>query len=188
MREIEREWILRAAEGDMRAFREIYDCSSGYVYTLAHRIVRNKLDADEVTQDVFLRIYKNIGSFKFDSAFKTWLYRIAVNTALNYVKKRNKTKDREVDDGEEVLTFVASNITADEKANKIEAEERLGKLLDELSPEQRACIVAREIEEMDYETIAKTLSINLNTVRTRIRRARESLMAIARKERERNEL
>jgi RNA polymerase sigma-70 factor (ECF subfamily) len=96
MQEIERELIIRAGQGDMGAFRDIYHRASGYVYTLAYRVVSTKHDAEEVTQDVFLRLYRSLGSFKFEASFKTWLYRIAVNTALNHAKKRSRVTTREV--------------------------------------------------------------------------------------------
>lgn len=177
MQEIERELITRAGLGDMGAFREIYQRSSGYVYTLAYRVVNTKHDAEEVTQDVFLKIHRSLSSFKFEASFKTWLYRIAVNTALNHAKKRSRVTTREV---EEIFEDPAT-VTQPEAGQRIEAEEtndQLKVLLDQLNPDQRACIVLREIEGLDYEGIAASLGININTVRSRLKRARETLMAL----------
>ena len=177
MQEIERELITRAGGGDRGAFREIYQRASGYVYTLAYRVVNTKHDAEEVTQDVFLRLHHSLGSFKFESSFKTWLYRIAVNTALNHAKKRSRVTTREV---EEVYEDPAT-VTQPEAGKRLEAEEterQLKSLLDQLNPDQRACIVLREIEGLDYQEIAGSLGININTVRSRLKRAREALMAL----------
>ena len=177
MQEIERELIIKAGQGDMRAFGEIYQRASGYVYTLAYRVVNTKHDAEEVTQDVFLKIHRSLGSFRVESSFKTWLYRIAVNTALNHAKKRSRVMTREV---EEVFEDPAT-VTQPDAAKNIEAwetERQLKSLLEQLNPDQRACIVLREIEGLDYQGIASSLGININTVRSRLKRARETLMAL----------
>jgi RNA polymerase sigma-70 factor, ECF subfamily len=177
MQEIERELIIKAGQGDRGAFREIYQRASGYVYTLAYRVVNTKHDAEEVTQDVFLKIHRGLGSFKFESSFKTWLYRIVVNTAINHAKKRSRVTTHEV---EEVFEDPAT-VTQPEAGKRLEAgetEHQLKVLLDRLNPDQRACIVLREIEGLDYQGIAKSLSININTVRSRLKRAREALMAL----------
>lgn len=177
MQEIERELITKAAEGDAGAFREIYQRASGYVYTLAYRVVNTKPDAEEVTQDVFLKLHRSLGSFKFEASFKTWLYRVTVNTALNHAKKRNRVTTREV---EEIFEDPAA-VTQPDGAKNVEAMEtkdRLQVLLDQLNPDQRACIVLREIEGLDYQGIAGSLGININTVRSRLKRARETLMAL----------
>jgi RNA polymerase sigma-70 factor (ECF subfamily) len=177
MQEIERELITRAGGGDMGAFREIYQRFSGYVYTLAYRIVSTKHDAEEVTQDVFLKIHRSLGAFKFESSFKTWLYRIAVNAALNHAKKRSRVTMREV---EEVFEDPAT-VTQPDASKGIEAREagqQLKILLDQLNPDQRACIVLREIEGLDYQGIARSLGTNINTVRSRLKRARETLLTL----------
>jgi RNA polymerase sigma-70 factor (ECF subfamily) len=179
MQEIERELITRAGQGDMGAFREVYQRASGYVYTLAYRVVNTKHDAEEVTQDVFLKLHQKLGSFKFEASFKTWLYRVAVNTALNHAKKRSRVTTREV---AEVFEDPAT-VTQPDAAKRIEAgetEKQLKVLLDQLNSDQRACIVLREIEGLDYQAIAQALGININTVRSRLKRAREALMALGR--------
>ena len=181
MQEIERELITKAGQGDREAFREIYQKASGYVYTLAYRVVNTKHDAEEVTQDVFLKIHRSLGSFRFESSFKTWLYRIAVNTALNHAKKRSRVTTHEV---EEVFEDPAT-VTQPDAGKRLEAgetEQRLKVLLDQLNPDQRACIVLREIEGLNYQGIANSLGININTVRSRLKRARETLMVLGQKE------
>ena len=181
MQEVERELITRAGQGDMRAFREIYERASGYVYTLAYRVTNTKHDAEEVTQDVFFKLHQSLGSFKFEASFKTWLYRIAVNTALNHAKKRNRVTTREV---EKVYEDLAT-VTQPDAGKRLEAEDtekKLKILLDQLNPDQRVCIVLREIEGMDYQEIATSLGININTVRSRLKRARETLMALGQRE------
>lgn len=180
MQEIEKELIVRAGEGDMRAFHEIYQKAAGFVYSLAYRVVGRKHDAEEVTQDVFLKLHRNLRNFKFESAFKTWLYRVAVNTALNHKKMKNRIERREIDQGDEEVGVTHADAPKNLEAG--EAEEKLMALLNKLNPEHRACIVLREIEGLDYQAIAQSLGININTVRSRLKRARETLMALGKKE------
>jgi len=181
MQEIDRELIEKAGEGDMKAFHELYQKSSGFVYTLAYRVTNRKHDAEEVTQDVFLRIHRSLRSFQFKSSFKTWIYRIAVNTALNHIQKRGRTETHEIEIDEKRITASVAP-SAGDALERVEHEKKLQGLLEQINPDQRACLVLREIEGMDYAEIAQTLGINLNTVRTRLKRAREALMKIAQKE------
>lgn len=181
MQEIEKELIVKAGEGDMMAFRQIYERACGFVYTLAFRVTRRKHDAEEVTQDVFVKLHGSLPGFKFEASFKTWLYRVVMNTALNHVKKMNRTASREIEQ-EEGIAGAIQESDAGRKLEADETERKLKELLEQLNPDQRACIVLREIEGMDYQGIAVTLGININTVRSRLKRAREALMALGQKE------
>lgn len=183
MQEIKRELITRAGEGDMKAFYEIYRIASGFVYGLAYRITGRKQEAEEVTQDVFLKLHGSLRGFKFEASFKTWLYRVAVNTALNHKKKQSRIEWRET--AREEQEEKEAGVTLPDASRTLEAketEEKLWSLLKELSPDHRACIVLREIEGLDYKAIAQSLGINMNTVRSRLKRAREALMALGKKE------
>lgn len=78
IQDLSKDVLLQAAQGDIQAFEEIYKVTSGFVYNVAFRVVGNKEDAQEITQDVFLKIYKNLKNFEFRASFKTWVYRIAI--------------------------------------------------------------------------------------------------------------
>ncbi len=143
-------------------------------------------EAQEVTQEVFLAVYRKLKSFMFKSSFKTWVYRIAVNMAIDYARKMSKEKDYtaryEETDG--------LNNAIDPLGEKIEREQQeknISTLLKALSPDQRACIVLRSIEGLSYQEISESLDININTVRSRLKRAREKLIAL-RKEMVKNEM
>ncbi|OQA57792.1 MAG: ECF RNA polymerase sigma factor SigE [Candidatus Omnitrophica bacterium ADurb.Bin277] len=180
MREIEKDLIEKAARGDGAAFREIYDRTSGYVYTLAYRVTGMKHDAEEVTQDVFVRLYRSLGSFKFEASFKTWLYRVTVNSALNHSKKWKGIRMKERGEiREDIEATDASEVS--KSLEKEDAGREAKGFLERLNPDQRACLVLREIEGMNYAGIAETLGINLNTVRSRLKRARESLVRMGRR-------
>jgi RNA polymerase sigma-70 factor (ECF subfamily) len=180
MREISKELILLAANGDMGAFEEIYRAFSSTVYTVALGVTRDRSDAEEVTQDVFMKAYRNLKSFRFGSSLGTWIYRITVNAAINVYRRSARRKEFDVVDGD-MAPYANMDIKAQavDGIGKNEAAEIVGKILDKLSPEHRSCIVLREIEGLDYKDMANALGIPLNTVRSRLKRAREAMASIA---------
>ena len=186
MKDVSDNIIIEASEGSIESFESIYNAYSVFVYNVAFRVVHNIDEAQEVTQEVFLTVYRKLKSFKFKSSFKTWIYRITVNLAINYAKKRAKEQKRtvEYDDKKE------SNKAIDSIGENIEREQQekvIATLLESLNPDQRACVVLRSIEGLSYQEIAESLNININTVRSRLKRAREILLAL-RKEMVKNEL
>ena len=180
MSDISNELIIQAADGDMAAFEAIYKASSGFVYNIALKVTNNRDDADEVTQDVFVKIFNSLKEFGFRSSFKTWIYRIAANTAINHAKSESRRGRGKVEYDPATHDIQAPD-TAKQEPDTEEAKGEVARLLDKLDPDQRAVLVLREIEELDYRAIADTLNININTVRSRLKRAREKLIALARK-------
>ena len=176
MQDISKELLTQASTGDIQAFEEIYRLASSFVYSVALRVTRNTDEAKEVSQDVFIKIYNNLRSFRFRSSFKTWLYRITTNTALNALKKSSKDINRRVD-YDVALKANDDSATATHAIEMDDNKKLLSSLLDMLNSDQRACIVLREIEGLNYREISKALSININTVRSRLKRARETLLA-----------
>ena len=181
MSDIPKKVIEKASQGDMAAFEEIYRATSGFVYNIALRITNNRDDADEVTQDVFVRVHRNLGAFGFRSSFKTWIYRVAANTAINHCKAAGRRGRGQVE-YDPVRHDRQAPDTSREALDKEDAASALRPLLAALDADQRAVLVLREIEGLDYRAIADTLKININTVRSRLKRAREKLMALGRKE------
>src|SRR5689334_18703031 len=92
MEDIARDILIKASQGDMQAFEEVYKTTQGFVYNVALRVVSNREDALEVSQEVFMTIYNKLKGFRFESSFKTWVYRITANTAINFAKKHSRTK------------------------------------------------------------------------------------------------
>jgi RNA polymerase sigma-70 factor (ECF subfamily) len=180
MEDIPRDTIEQAQAGDKEAFEGIYKAASGFVYNVALRITNNRQEAEEVVQGVFLKIYHHLKDFAFRSSFKTWAYRITVNTALNAYKRIARETGRRQDFETVMETHAASEDTQGEIAQQEERalnQALLEALLSKLNVEQRTCIVLREIEGLSYQEISWVLNINLNTVRSRLKRAREALMA-----------
>jgi RNA polymerase sigma-70 factor (ECF subfamily) len=182
MQEIPEDIIRAAAQGDRSSFRIIYDRSSDYVYGLAARILGQEQDAEEVTQDVFVQIYQRLKDFRFEASLKTWIYRITVNTSYNYHKK-NKRRYKRLADYRQETEYVVSTRSGQEGYD--DGRESIDWLLSALPQDQRTCIILRSIENLSYEEISEVLKVNINTVRSRVMRAREKLMSL--KEELRNE-
>ncbi len=175
MEDIDKEILLRASRGEMQAVEQVYQASSSFVYNVAYRVVNNREDALEVAQDVFLTIHHKLKGFRFESSFKTWVYRITANTAINFAKKHSKIKtvafEESFGDGA-VEEEAGANIDQEHQSQVVE------QLLSQLNPDQRACVVLRDMQDLSYEEIAQTLNINVNTVRSRLKRAREKLLSL----------
>lgn len=187
MQDIPKDIITKASEGNMGAFEEIYKVASGFVYSVALRITNNPDDAQEVTQDVFIIIYKSLKKFRFRSSFKTWLYRVTVNTAINSYKKISKEMNRR-DNYDIAVERQCASRTTEVALERKDNERVVASLLNILNPEQRVCIILREIEGLSYKEISEVLKININTVRSRLKRAREALLAYGKRGVVKNEL
>ena len=177
MQEITQDILTSAAQGDLTAFETIYKGSSSFVYNVAYRVLGNKEDAQELTQEVFLTVHHKLKEFRFESSFKTWVYRITVNQAINMAKKHSKISDKTVP-YEEYMEQPAISGNVHQNIDKEHNDKMIGDLLGTLNPEQKACVVLRNIEGLSYEEIAQSLNININTVRSRLKRAREKLLEI----------
>ena len=181
MIEIPQSLLEEAALGNIRAFEEIYRATSGFVYNVTLRIVRNSHDAQEVTQDVFMKIHHNLKSFGFRSAFRTWIYRITVNTAIDRYRQILR-QDKGRFDYDVAQTEDSCTPEVIKQDNQLDNQAKINKLLDRLNPEQKACVLLREIEGLSYRDIAQALKIPVNTVRSRLKRARQALLQNARGE------
>ncbi len=165
-------------QGKKQAFDMLVKKYQYKVIGIAQRYVSNPDDAQDIAQEAFIKTYRALADFRGESAFYTWLYRITVNTAMNYVtSSANKVKSVDVDmpeiesyDGSERLHDIANpeNIMEGEDAKRL-----IKKALDSLSDDLRQVICLREIEEMSYEDIAVVMNCPVGTVRSRIFRARE---------------
>lgn len=176
-----RELIKKAIDGNMAAFEEIYRLTSGLVFNVALRIARRRADAEDITQEVFVKTHKNLRQFGFQSSLKTWLYRITVNTAIS----RCRTNTGEANAFEKYKNHLATepaNTPFPDPVHKKDNETIVATLLAKLDPDQRACVVLREMEGFTYDEISEILNIPMNTVRSRLHRAREALMKFAKKE------
>lgn len=176
----------KAAKGDIKAFEILVRKYEKFVCTTVYSVVRNYDDSYDVAQEVFLKLYHSIGSFKAESSFSSWLYRIAKNSALDFLRKekynrKNVSLSTENSDGEETVIEVADT---SEKNNpeksylKEEQKKLLYESLDELSDDHKQIIIMRDIDGYAYEDIAEMLGLEPGTVKSRLFRAREALRKI----------
>jgi len=175
MQDIPNEVLKKAQGGDVGSFEIIYRATCGFVYNVAYRIVNSREDAEEVAQEVFLKIYRNLKYFRLESSFKTWAYRIATNCAITHYKRTAREKERR----EVYHTSTDPEQAASVSGRSGESHnETIDLFLKSINEDQRACIVLRNIEGLSYKQIADTLRISINTVRSRLKRAREKMLAM----------
>lgn len=177
---IEREIVRKASAGDMAAFEQLVALYEKKIYMLAYRNLGNEQDALDISQEVFLRVFRFLPGFKGDSSFSTWIYRIAVNLCKDYVKKRRYGTEvplyQQGEDEEEYQIEVSDfRFNPESEAERKEMVEELGKALDTLSDQHREVLVMREISGKSYLEIAELLKLDVGTVKSRISRAREKL-------------
>lgn len=165
------ELAAAAAAGELEAFGELVRRHQDFVYGAVLRVVRNTALAEDISQDCFLRAYRALPDFRGDSKVRSWLYRIAHNLALNAV-----TRNREYPT--ETMPELSSVLGSPERsAVMTEVRTAMEKAIEELPPDLREPLVLRELEHLSYDDIAERLDLPLNTVRTRIFRARRALQA-----------
>ncbi|MBF0486462.1 MAG: sigma-70 family RNA polymerase sigma factor [Candidatus Omnitrophica bacterium] len=167
----EEDIVRQAMAGDIDAFEMIYRKYSGMVYGIALRMTNSVEDSEEIVQDVFVSAHRSLKNFREGSSLKTWLYRISVNTSLNALRRTRSIRGRELPMAEGADFEDRRNLQAE--AEESEAiEKKVKDLLALLNPDQRACLVLRAKEGLSYDEIARVLNVNINTVRTRLKRAR----------------
>lgn len=172
--------VERVQNGDKNAFNLLVVRYQHKVIHLVSRYVKNSGDVADVAQDAFIKAYKAIASFRGDSAFYTWLYRIAVNSAKNYiVAQGRKPPANDVDADEADFYDGSSALRENSSPERIMMSDQMQKLLfdvvEQLPEDLRAAITLRELEGMSYEEIATVMECPVGTVRSRIFRAREAI-------------
>lgn len=171
----EKELIGRSQAGDGEAFGVLIERYKGKVFSLAYGFTRDRTAADDLAQEVFIKAYFSLPKFKARSEFGTWLYRIAVNHAKDYLRKnRNRMRDVSIEEvGEQRLA------SADKSLEDVRSEEERRALvlaaLERLPEKYRVILTLRDIEEMSYEDISRILDLSPGTVDSRLHRARQKL-------------
>jgi RNA polymerase sigma-70 factor, ECF subfamily len=178
--EEERVCLRRASEGDTRAYGRLVAGYQDRVYGLVFRALRNAAVAEEVTQDVFLKAYRSLASFRGDAKFSTWLYRIAVNACRDHhgsraARKQSRETSLEGPDGEGASPPPAPG-RPDLALEASEVETGFQAGLDSLDPRQREAFLLRHEEGMTYDEIAVVLGISIANAKVRVHRAREALL------------
>ncbi|MBO4620208.1 MAG: sigma-70 family RNA polymerase sigma factor [Victivallales bacterium] len=173
-------------EHDQSAFDQLVERHSDRAFQLAYSILQNRQDAEEVVQDAFIRIYRSLGNFRGDSQFSTWMYRIVVNLCNNkfrWNKVRGANCTISIDaplsnaegDDDLRLELPSSDASPNEQAEFADLRERLEKAMATLPESYRTAVMLRNVQQLDYEEIAKILDCAVGTVKSRINRGRELL-------------
>lgn len=166
------ELVAAAAAGELEAFGELIRRHQDFVYGAVLRVVKNPTIAEDISQDCFLRAYRALPDFRGDSQVRSWLYRIAHNLALNAVTRRREYPTETMP---ETLASIESG--PERSAEMTELAQALGEAIEALPDDLRQPLVLREVKHLSYEEVAGELELPLNTVRTRIFRARRALQA-----------
>jgi len=177
---VDRELVVRVQQGDKRAFDVLVLKYQHKIVKLISRYVRDTAECQDVAQEAFIKAYRALAGFRGDSAFYTWLYRIAINTAKNYLVAQGRrpgddnidAQDAEQFEGESSLKEYA---TPEHMALKDEIERTIFQAIDDLPEDLRMAITLRELEGLSYEEIAQAMGCPIGTVRSRIFRAREAI-------------
>ncbi len=168
--------IKRAGQGDEKAFKELFEKHKTFVWNVSYRMTYDFDEAEDIAQEVFIKVWKSISKFRGTSRFSTWVYRITVNSALNTLGKAARNESH-FDEGAMAHIDTQRFMDQNPEANlaQIEAERILAQLLAKLDNERRIVIILREIEGLSYEEIAETTGAPIGTVRSRIARGRKDL-------------
>ena len=180
-REIDHQLVLRAQRGDKLAFELLVNKYERKLQRLLSRLVRDPAEVEDVTQEAFIKAYRALPTFRGESAFYTWLYRIGINTAKNYLtaqgRKGPATVDIDPEDAESASEneLARDSSTPEQEMMSRQVAETVNAAMDSLPEELRSAIMLREIEGMSYDEIAAIMNCPIGTVRSRIFRAREAI-------------
>jgi RNA polymerase sigma-70 factor (ECF subfamily) len=180
-REIDRQLVERVQRGDKRAFELLVAKYQRKIFRLLSRLIRDPGEIEDVAQEAFIKAYRALPKFRGDSAFYTWLYRIAINTAKNHLVAQGRraptSTETEVEDAERMddADQLRDVNTPDSMLLSKQVAEAVNRAIDKLPEDLRTAIVLREIEGLSYEEIAESMNCPIGTVRSRIFRAREAI-------------
>jgi len=180
-REVDQQLVERAQRGDKYAFELLVSKYQRKLARLLSRFIRDATEVEDVTQEAFIKAYRALPTFRGDSAFYTWLYRIGINTAKNYLvamgRRAPTTTDLDTEEAESVGEgeLLRDLNTPENQLMSRQVAETVNQTLEQLPEELRTAISLREIEGLSYEDIASIMNCPIGTVRSRIFRAREAI-------------
>lgn len=172
--------VRLARKGDTDAFEKLVRLYEKPVYNMALRFSGNPQDALDLSQEVFIRVYRSLPKFRGDSAFSTWLYRLVSNICIDHARKQARRMETPLvtqfdDADEQILDIPDARYSPETEFEKQQLRESLNAALEQLSPEHRMIVLLREIGGLSYEEIAGTQGLEAGTVKSRLNRARASL-------------
>lgn len=180
-REVDQALVERVQRGDKRAFELLVAKYQRKIFRLLSRLIRDPAEIEDVAQEAFIKAYRALPNFRGESAFYTWLYRIAINTAKNHLVAQGRraptTTETDVEDAENFddADQLRDVNTPESMLQSRQVGEAVNRAIEKLPEDLRTAIVLRELEGLSYEEIAESMSCPIGTVRSRIFRAREAI-------------
>lgn len=179
----ESELILRTRQGDLEAYDDLVRRFQERIYATIYHMTGNHEDANDLAQETFIKAYQAIASFKGDASFFTWLYRIAVNRTINFLKQRRNKNNLSLNDldlnaeHDPDLVALVSDKTPRRDAGLAELQEKLNAAMQRLSETHRLVVTLHDVQGLPHEEIAKIMGCNVGTVRSRLFYARQQMQA-----------
>ena len=175
--------IKKVLGGDKNAFEELLLANQKNVYNLALKMTKNEEDALDISQEAFLKAYRQLDAFRGDSRFSVWLYRLTYNLCIDFLRKKPRggvVSLTQQDEGDDVYELELRDVRElpEDRVMRGETRKAIATSIDELNPRYREIIIMREITGMSYSDIAATLNLSEGTVKSRLARARMSLANI----------
>jgi RNA polymerase sigma factor (sigma-70 family) len=176
--------VARVQNGDASSFDLLVGRYKERLYATVYHMTSNHEDANDLVQEAFIKAYKSIGSFKRESSFYTWVYRIAVNRTINHLKRRKNRNHFSLDDidthiqSDPDFVELMSHVTPRREVGLTELQEKLNEALQKLSEAHRAVVVMHDVQGMTHADIAKVLKCSEGTVRSRLFYARQQLQGL----------
>jgi RNA polymerase sigma factor (sigma-70 family) len=176
--------VARVQNGDTSAFDLLVGRYKERLYATVYHMTSNHEDANDLVQEAFIKAYKSLGTFKRESSFYTWVYRIAVNRTINHLKRRKNRNHFSLDDidthiqSDPDFVELMSHVTPRREVGLTELQEKLNEALQKLSEPHRAVVVMHDVQGMTHADIAKVLKCSEGTVRSRLFYARQQLQGL----------
>ena len=173
----ESELIEKIKRNDRTASRTFYENYKDMIYNLCYRMLNNKQDAEDVTEDVFVKAFRSVDKFRGDAKLSTWLYQIAVNTALNYARNKKIVAWLSLDFlvGKEEYLLDNSQARPDLELEKNESEALVQQAIQSLPPRQRTAVILQRYEGLSYKEIANVMKTSLSAVESLLHHAKDNL-------------
>jgi RNA polymerase sigma-70 factor (ECF subfamily) len=181
-------YVERAQAGDLEAFRILVERYQKKAHSIAYGVIGKFEDAEDITQEAFVKAFRSLKSFRGQSSFYTWLYRIVYNMAIDHSRRRYRKAESSVGESDalEALSHRSSSdmsstlghaVTPDERFAQVELGQQLRKAISQLSPVHRSAIMLREVDGLSYEEMSRVMGCSKGTVMSRLFHARKKLQA-----------
>ncbi len=174
----EQELITKIKHGDQNAFKQLFEQYKDYVYNICYRMSGNREEAEDTTQDVFIKIFHAIGKFRGEAKLSSWIYRVAVNTCLKKERRKKLTNLMSLEflfQDKEIFQPVSPEDSPDQQMETSETEQIVQQAIRHLPARQKTAIILHRYEHLSYTEIASVMEISLSAVESLLHRAKENL-------------